>query len=94
MSREVEVMARQNFRLDSFDLQPGRVIGGKYVVDGMLGAGWEGEVYRVVETRTKIHRAAKLFFPRRTCSTRLRAGWKKSIARRNTMATCTPTMYS
>ena len=48
-----------------FDLAPGRVIGGKYVVESRLGAGWEGEVYRVTERRTGATRAAKLFFPHR-----------------------------
>ena len=52
-------------RIESFDLPPGRVIAGKYKVEAKLGAGWEGEVYRVVETRTGVHRAAKLFFPHR-----------------------------
>jgi len=48
-----------------FDLTPGREIGGKYVVERLLGRGWEGEVYRVTEKRTGALRAAKLFFPER-----------------------------
>ena len=51
--------------IDSFSLQPGRQIGGKYIVDVKLGSGWEGEVYKVVESRTGINRAAKLFYPKR-----------------------------
>lgn len=51
--------------INSFDLAPGRVIGGKYVVDAFIGGGWEGEVYKVIERRTGIQRAAKLFFPQR-----------------------------
>jgi serine/threonine protein kinase len=31
----------------------------------LLGRGWEGEVYKVVETATGIERAAKLFYPMR-----------------------------
>lgn len=54
-----------NFRIDAFDLKPGRIIAGKYVVQSRLGQGWEGEVYRVVERRTDITRAAKLFYPQR-----------------------------
>lgn len=50
---------------DSLNLKPGRVIGGKYVTQELLGRGWEGEVYRVEEIRTGIPRAAKLFFPHR-----------------------------
>jgi len=51
--------------ITTFELHPGRVIGGKYVVDSLLGAGWEGEVYLVEERRTRGSRAAKLFFPYR-----------------------------
>jgi len=52
-------------QIESFDLPPGRPIAGRYVVESRLGAGWEGEVYKVVEQRTGAHRAAKLFFPHR-----------------------------
>jgi len=51
--------------VDSFDLQAGRKIAGKYEVLSLLGAGWEGEVYKIREIRTGIERAAKLFFPQR-----------------------------
>jgi len=51
--------------MDSFDLTPGRKIAGKYEVVSLLGAGWEGEVYKIQEIRTGIERAAKLFFPQR-----------------------------
>nr|MBC8329193.1 protein kinase [Planctomycetota bacterium] len=52
-------------RVHSFELAPGRMIGGKYTVESRLGGGWEGEVYKVVERRTGASRAAKLFFPQR-----------------------------
>lgn len=52
-------------RIDSFDLSAGRILGGRYVVHELLGTGWEGEVYSVIERRTGIPRAAKLFFPQR-----------------------------
>jgi serine/threonine protein kinase len=52
-------------RIDSFNLQPGRIIGRKYEVVEFLGMGWEGEVYKIVERSTGIERAAKLFFPQR-----------------------------
>ncbi|RMH04194.1 MAG: serine/threonine protein kinase [Planctomycetota bacterium] len=58
-------MASRPPRVRSFELAPGRVIGGKYVVQRRLGAGWEGEVYQVVERRTGATRAAKVFFPQR-----------------------------
>jgi tRNA A-37 threonylcarbamoyl transferase component Bud32 len=51
--------------IQSFDLQPGRVLVRKYVVGERLGQGWEGEVYHVTETSTGVERAAKLFFPQR-----------------------------
>ena len=59
-------------RIDAFDLAPGRVLASKYVVEAALGGGWEGEVYRVVETRTGIRRAAKLFYPHRNLRDRAR----------------------
>ena len=49
--------------METFALQPGRKLGPGYEVVELLGTGWEGEVYRVVELRTGIHRAAKMFFP-------------------------------
>ncbi len=63
-------MAEQMAVIDNFNLQPGRVIAGKYVVDSLLGAGWEGEVYKVIERKTDIPRAAKVFFPNRNARDR------------------------
>jgi serine/threonine protein kinase len=54
-----------NYRVDSFDLKPGKVLSGKYEVLDLLGTGWEGEVYKVKERSTGIERAAKLFYPQR-----------------------------
>jgi serine/threonine protein kinase len=51
--------------IDSFDFPPGKVIANKYHVVSKLGSGWEGEVYQVVEARTGIDRAAKVFYPHR-----------------------------
>jgi serine/threonine protein kinase len=45
-----------------FNLPPGRTLGSHYDIVEFLGAGWEGEVYRVRERKTGIERAAKLFF--------------------------------
>jgi serine/threonine protein kinase len=56
--------------IESFDLQPGRVLVRKYQVLSKLGEGWEGEVYRVLEIRTSIERAAKLFYPQRNVANR------------------------
>ncbi len=51
--------------IGTFDLEPGRVIAGKYRIISKLGSGWESEVFRVAEVRTDIERTAKLFFPER-----------------------------
>lgn len=54
----------------SFDFHPGRILAGKYEVISLLGAGWEGEVYKIIELVTGIERAAKFFFPRRNVKDR------------------------
>ena len=51
--------------MESFNFPPGRILAKKYEVIDLLGAGWEGEVYRVREIRTDIERTAKFFFPQR-----------------------------
>ncbi|MBN1585986.1 MAG: protein kinase [Candidatus Omnitrophica bacterium] len=50
---------------ETFDLLPGRVLAHKYRIVEKVGVGWEGEVYRVLELKTEIERAAKLFYPER-----------------------------
>ena len=49
----------------TFNLQPGRMLGNKYIIESKLGSGWQGEVYKVEEEKTGVSRAAKLFFPQR-----------------------------
>ena len=51
--------------ISGFNFQPGRLLARKYEVISRLGAGWEGEVFRVRERATGIERAAKFFFPQR-----------------------------
>ena len=51
--------------IDSFNFRAGRVLGRKYEVTALLGGGWEGEVYKVIELATGIERAVKLFYPER-----------------------------
>jgi hypothetical protein len=46
----------------SFDLCTGRHIAGKFEVIYKLGNGWEGEVYKVREVKSKIETAASLVF--------------------------------
>ncbi len=50
-------------QITSFNFQPGEKIANKYEVFEKLGAGWEGEVYRVIEIKSGVERAAKFFFP-------------------------------
>jgi tRNA A-37 threonylcarbamoyl transferase component Bud32 len=56
---------KSSTRIDSFRFRPGQVLAGKYLVESKLGGGWEGEVYKVVEQRTGVRRAAKFFYPHR-----------------------------
>jgi len=61
---------KNKYLVKDFDLKPGRVIARKYEVIKPLGKGWEGEVYLVRETATRIERAIKLFFPQRNLKDR------------------------
>lgn len=63
-------MSKPFSRTNRFDFQPDKVIGGKYMVLSKLGGGTEGEVYRVVERGTDIHRAVKVFYPQRASTDR------------------------
>lgn len=67
--------------INRFHLERGRVLGGKYVVEELLGEGWEGEVYRVRERQTRIHRAAKLFYPERNPGNRTAARYARKLER-------------
>jgi serine/threonine protein kinase len=66
-------------RIESFDLQQGRVVARKYRVVARLGAGWQGEVYKIEEIRTGIERAAKLFFPHRNVGGRTSRIYAKKL---------------
>ncbi len=66
-------------QIHEFNLQPGRSIAGKYKVISKLGAGWEGEVYKVRETKTGLERAAKLFFPQRNIRERASKIYAKKL---------------
>lgn len=48
-----------------FDFPAGRSLAGKYQIERLLGSGWEGEVYAIIERSTGIRRAAKLYYPHR-----------------------------
>jgi hypothetical protein len=63
-------MPKAAHAIDAFGFQPGRRIGGKYTVRGFLGGGYEGEVYKIVEDKTGVTRAAKIFYPQRNAKDR------------------------
>ncbi|HSR72384.1 MAG TPA: protein kinase [Kiloniellales bacterium] len=68
-------------KVEGFNLRPGQMIGGKYVVEEFLGGGLEGEVYRVSELRTGIRRAAKLFYPQENVSDRAARAYARKLDR-------------
>lgn len=50
---------------NAYGLKEGDVLADKYVIVSFLGAGWEGEVFKIKEIGTEIERAAKIFHPKR-----------------------------
>ena len=68
-------------RIDFFDLPHGRTLAGSYTIERSLGAGWEGEVYEVIEQRTGVRRAAKLFYPHRNINDRAARFQAKKLER-------------
>ncbi len=48
--------------IQHYKLKPGMTLGRNYFIIDFLGAGWEGEVYKVEERRTGIMRPAKIFY--------------------------------
>lgn len=66
-------------RISAFDLAPGSVLAKKYEIISRIGAGWEGEVYRIFELRTGIDRAAKLFYPHRNIGNRTAKRYAKKL---------------
>lgn len=51
--------------IDSFNFEPGRIVARKYIIERLLGSGWEAEVYLIRERATDIEHTAKFFFPQR-----------------------------
>lgn len=52
-------------KITEFNFSEGKIINNKYRILSRLGAGYEGEVYKVEEISTGIVRAAKFFLPQR-----------------------------
>jgi tRNA A-37 threonylcarbamoyl transferase component Bud32 len=65
MTLAVTRMYRPSKKPKRFDFPPGKSVAGKYIVERLLGSGWEGEVYVIVERVTGIRRAAKFYYPHR-----------------------------
>ena len=63
----------------TFDFQPGCILAEKYEVLSCLGRGWESEVYKIRELRTRIERAAKIFFPHRNPANRSAVTYAKKL---------------
>ncbi len=55
----------RNGHIKTFAFSPGAELADKYEIVSLLGRGWEGEVYKLRESRTGIEHAAKFFFPHR-----------------------------
>ncbi|MEM1262957.1 MAG: serine/threonine protein kinase [Pseudomonadota bacterium] len=67
--------------MSTFELKAGRILGRRYEVIDLLGAGWEGEVYLVRERFTDIERAVKLFYPERNPKNRVATNYAKKLHR-------------
>jgi len=52
-------------KIESFGFRPGRKVGARYVVESLLGRGYEDEAYQIRELDTGILWAAKFYFPHR-----------------------------
>lgn len=65
MNLAIAPMYRPSKKPKRFDFPPGKSVAGKYIVERLLGSGWEGEVYAIVERFTGIRRAAKFYYPHR-----------------------------
>jgi len=53
-----------------------------------LGCGWESEVYRIRERKTRIERAAKIFFPRRNPANRTAVAYAKKFPTAGALRIC------
>ncbi|MCP4912232.1 MAG: protein kinase [Oligoflexia bacterium] len=66
-------------KIHEFQLQKGRVISNRFIVDSFLGGGYEGEVYKVVEQHTNSVRAIKLFYPKRNEKFKVSSRYAKKL---------------
>jgi serine/threonine protein kinase len=68
----------------AFNFPTGRILARKYQIEGLLGSGWEGEVYRLRELSTNVERAAKFFYPKRNLHNRKLKFYAKKLHRLRT----------
>ncbi len=66
-------------KIESFDFASGTQITNQFTIIRKLGGGWEGEVYLVEESETKIHRAVKFFYPHRNVKNRAIKHYAKKL---------------
>lgn len=59
------IHTRSGKNIVSYNFQPGDVLADKYKIVGLIGKGWEGEVYMMRENSTGVECTAKVFFPQR-----------------------------
>lgn len=74
-------MKKKISKLTEFDFSEGRIIVGKYKIIQKLGAGWEGEVYKIIELNTNVERAAKFFFPHRNLKNKISNQYARKLHR-------------
>lgn len=65
--------------IENFALSAGRKIANRYIVIELLGAGYEGEVYKVRECLTNKIRAIKLFYPHRNVEFKVSIRYAKKL---------------
>ena len=68
-------------KIQRFDLAPGRIVALRYHVMAMLGAGSEGEVYKVLEKHTGIVMALKLFYPHKNIGFKVSARISRKLSK-------------
>ncbi len=63
----------------TFGFQPGDILADKYEIINFIGGGYEGQVFRIRELKTKIERAAKIFYPERNVRNRTVTTYAKKL---------------
>jgi len=65
--------------ISRFPYKEGRVLANRYTIVEKLGAGYEGEVYKVREAYTNKERAIKLFYPHRNPGFKVSTRYAKKL---------------